>query len=404
MHYRRKKRQNVEPLKVALKEVNNKLDKLTKPQSKTERLGGILSSYSQFLMLIVVVFGYIYTVIPVLQKEQISEQLAGLEGEKKTWDTKIDDVKKHLYLKQSEVATLESEKRRLSNDISLLEQQKAAIKADFLKVQEEHKGSKKQLSLARGEINKAKSLIVKQLKDQILGNQPIPHNYRSLLSSYPELSGTKNFFDIKILWDLSEPEFTHATLSTWEQIKPIKSAEQIVADLEQLIAGSVGIDRAAKEQLLNEYKDGMRENANLLVCPSPEPKEWLATFDESKALINTGVSLCVDALISSRIEKESWSEVYVSTLKETDFWESQSRTYQKSCRALASRKIRDVFSDKWQKMNDPCRERIMKLNNIILEDLTASKLKTFGNLSPPSLSLIKSEINQNMDDYIKSIR
>lgn len=60
------------------------------------KYSAIIANLSQVLMLIVVVWGYLYTVLPVFQKEKLTEDLARLEIEKSSWEQEIDSYARNI--------------------------------------------------------------------------------------------------------------------------------------------------------------------------------------------------------------------------------------------------------------------------------------------------------------------
>jgi hypothetical protein len=90
---------------------------------------GRAASLSQPLVLCLAVFGYFYTVVPVYQKELLSEQIAGKEIELTKLQHQIDASKPAMNQLQLDVAKLEHQIKTLSAQKFALESKNAKLAA-----------------------------------------------------------------------------------------------------------------------------------------------------------------------------------------------------------------------------------------------------------------------------------
>ncbi|GAA06094.1 hypothetical protein [Photobacterium leiognathi] len=398
--HRRVKNKDTKEVIKSLNLISEKLDGLTARPSIIERVGTIFSNWSQVLMLFVVVFGYIYTVIPVLQKEQVSEQLAKLEMEKSKWDDKIKDVNEVLNIKKIETERLDNLREKLLSELNVIKKEKEKIETDYKSVSIAYVKAKQQIVNSQEVLKSAEQELYEQQKRQLLGKDPILHNYMVVLTkSYDSLG------DYKFIFDFDEVEKTNEKLK--ETIySPYESGENVLLKLKELINLSNGVDKKAKSRLYNSYKNGLEKHALSLVCPSPNYDAWEAAFKESEKLIEQNITNCIKMKFSKRSTRENWSSFDIKDLKNSDFWSKQSDIYAQECRISIKFNIKDTFTEEWNKITNPCRERVFKVNSIVLDETEVFKLENFGDISPPQLNLIEKNIIERLGltDSINNIK
>lgn len=383
---RRERNKDTKEIIRSLNMISEKLDGLSTSPSVIEKVGSIFSNWSQVLMLVVVVFGYVYTVIPVLQKEQVSEQLAKLEMEKSKWDDKVSAINEVLDRKKREAEKLDVLREKLLSDLDVIKKEKEKIEADYNNVNTAYVKTKQQLINSQEVLKNAEQELYEQQKRQLLGKDPLPRSSMVVLRKSYDLLG-----DFTLTFDFDEVDKTSEKLK--ETIfAPYEVGEEVLLKLKDLIEISKGVDKQAKHRLHSSYKKGLAKHALSLICPSPNYDAWEATFRESKKLVAPNVARCVDKMFSERAVKESWSKLDIKNLKNSDFWNKQSQIYASGCRFSIESNIRGAFEEEWDKITDPCRERVFKLNSIVLGDIESFKLEKFGDISPPQLSLIESKI------------
>lgn len=374
MAFRKNKSDNA----ILLNQISKQISELSEKKSRHERLGAILANWSQVAMLLVVLYGYVYTVLPVIQKEQIAEQLAELELEKKTWDKQFNEANNRIDKKNKELQQIINSKNQLIADISKLKQEKLETKSDLNKIKDEYIKVNIELKKSKESIDTATNDLLEQNKQSLLGNTKLPENFISLFN---------NSMDT---YEIFQYEHKDNIKEKLKQIyeSPLVYANKSLVALYESYKSAKGVDKTAKYKLYNQYKNGINKHQIILTCPMPNFEAWEASFVEAKPIADSLTPQCIDNYFNERIHNEKWSPDVVSQLKKSEFWPNQTKIFSSSCIVDLRFRLQDIFRDAWDKVESPCKDRLFKVNNIILDDFEPSKLKPFTDVSPPSKEFI----------------
>ncbi len=294
-----------------------------------EKVIKILANVSQILMLIVVAWGYFYTVVPVFQKEKISEELAKLEIEKSKWQEQVEKYKQEISNSKQEIEELNKIKNELSSNLSNLRTESDSMS--------------KKLNYA---------------EEQLYGQQIAYLNGKSYMAYMNKLGSRFN--------DKSKI-YTAEKLKS-DFIQPLNVTKIIVKEIEDSIPKETnGFNKKIKVRLLSDYKKGLENNYKALLCPEPDYKAWENGYNNSLFIAN---SMC-----------------------------KNRGTYDSSCNASAKYKIELLYIDKWHKAYEPCKQRLLNLNHIILEKKSVEQLLPYGDLLPPSSDEIRSTIGEAIKNH-----
>lgn len=363
---------------ILLGKISKQIAVLTEKKPKHERLGLVLSNWSQVVMLLVVLYGYVYTVLPVVQKEQIAEQLAELELEKKSWDKQFNEAAHEIEQKNIELKLLLNSKQQLLSDIKSLNKEKEKSRLNLEKIKKEYNRTNMELNKSKASINIATNDLLVQNRESLLGKDRLPENLIVIINNSTTSYGIFDFEDENSIKKKLEEVY----------LSPLKYANKNLTDLYNSYKSAKGVNRAAKYKLYIQYKDGIEKHQMNLTCPMPNFEAWEASFIESKSVKKSLVTSCVNNAFNERIKDEKWSQDQVSELKDSAFWPEQEKSYNRSCVFDVKYKIEELFRKEWEKVDEPCKERLLNLNNIILDDYKPSKLKPFTDVTPPSSQLI----------------
>lgn len=365
--------------------ITEKLDMLIRPKPLIERVGTILSSWSQVVMLAVVVYGYVYTVIPVFQKEKISEELAKLEIEKASWNEKLDDINAELKEKEKSLVSIELLRENLNNELKSLSIDRNEIFQALSQKKQEYIKAKAELTNANKTIDIAINDLLEHQKRTLLGKGEIPSNlFSSLnysLNNWDKFSIEKSSQISKIL-EQSYPN-------------PYQDAENVLNKLSDIKKSSSGIDMLAKSKLYNDYKKGLEQNSHLLMCPQPNFQEWESNFIKLHKSHDHFTSLCAQKNIKLQANEEGWSEEQIKKWKENNSFQNLKKHYKAQCKITFEYHLSSIYTEAWENTVKPCRQRVFKASSIVLEDLQANKLKSFSDMSPPSKALIESNLKKS---------
>ncbi|MFM5532615.1 hypothetical protein ACET64_02745 [Aeromonas veronii] len=363
---------------ILLEKISKQIGGLAEQKPKYERLGLFFANWSQVAMLLVVIYGYIYTVLPVVQKEQISEQLAELELEKKSWDKQLNEATHKIDQKNIELKKLIDSKKQLLLDIEELSQEKEKSRSNLDKIKSEYNQTHTELVKTKASVNVATSDLLELHKETLLGKTRLPDNLILILNN------TGSSYDI--FHFENEASIKGKLEKTY--LSPLKHANENLARLYESYKSAKGINQAAKYKLYSQYKNGIKKHKMNLICPTPNFEAWEAAFIETKSIKSLLVKSCINNAFSKRINDEKWSKNQVAELKGSEFWPKQEKVYKNMCDFEIQYKIEELFRNEWEKIYAPCEERLLKTNNIILDDFDPSKIKPFTDISPPSNQFI----------------
>lgn len=357
-----------------------------------EKYSAVIANFSQVLMLVVVVWGYFYTVLPVFQKEKLTEDLARLEIEKSRWEQEIESYARNIQRTQAELSLLESDKYKLENSLTRIRSEKEQSERELEQLASREQISREKLKTTADALADAENQLYKQQRLRLLGKTPISMEFVFLLND------TRNIFSIFERDSAS----TVADGLTSAFIQPIEFVDKKLNELqEQANSVSSEIYRNVQLRLIDEFKAGIQRNASVLQCPEPNFQSWEAEFGGALALGDEMVEGCIDFHFKVRAEKEGWSQREILSLQNSDFWGEQRRSYSRSCSIAIDHKISKLYRERWMYVNEPCEERLIGMSSIALEPESILSLTPFRDMSPPSESYVRSEVQASIDGWYK---
>ena len=360
--------------------------------SSFEKYSAMIANFSQFLMLVVVVWGYFYTVLPVFQKEKLTEDLARLEIEKSRWEQEIESYARNIQRTQAEISLLESDKYELEDSLTRIRSEKEQTERALEQLAGREKISRENLKTTAGALADAESQLYEQQRLRLLGKTPLPMELFFLINN------TGNIFSI----------FQRNSASTVADglsaafIQPIEFVDKKLDELqEQANSVSSEIYRNVQLRLIGEFKSGIQRNASVLQCLEPNFQSWESEFGSALALGDEMVEGCIDFHFKARREEEGWSQREILSLQGSDFWSEQRRIYSRSCSIAIDQKISKLYRERWMHVNEPCEERLSRMSSIALEPKSVLGLTPFRDMSPPPESYVISEVQALIDGWYK---
>lgn len=382
--------ENLEKTLIRIAEISD--ERKNSSSSDFGKYSAIVANFSQVLMLVVVVWGYFYTVVPVFQKEKITEDLARLKIEKSRWEQEIESYATNIQRTQEELSSLESDKYKLENALNQIRSEKEQTEKALEQLAGRERTSRKKLKTTADALADAESQLYKQQRLRLLGKTPVSMEFIFLVNN------TGNIFSI---FERNSANAVAGGL-TAAFIQPIEFVDKKLDELqEQANSVSSEIYRNVQLRLIDEFKVGIQRNASVLQCPEPNFQSWEAEFGRALALNDEMVEGCIDFHFKVRGEKEGWSQREISSLKGSEFWSEQRRIYSQSCSFAIDYKISELYSERWMHINEPCKERLSRISSIALEPESTLSLTPFRDMSPPSESYVKSEVQASIDDWYK---
>ena len=357
------------------------------------KYSAIIANLSQVLMLIVVVWGYLYIVLPVFQKEKLTEDLARLEIEKSSWEQEIDSYARNIQRTQSELSLLESDKNELENSLTRIRSEKKQTERELEQLVDREQVSREKLKTTADALVDAENQLYEQQRLKLLGKLPISMEFVFLMN---KASSVFSIFE-------RNSASTVADGLTAAFIQPIEFVDKKLDELQkQANSVSSKIYKNVQLRLIDEFKAGVQRNASVLQCPEPNFQSWEADFGDALALADGMVTGCIDFHFKVRAEEEGWSQREIASLKGSEFWSEQRRIYSQSCSIAIDYKISELYRERWMYVNEPCEERLRRMSSIALEPESTLSLTPFRDMSPPSESYVRSEVQASIDGWYKS--
>lgn len=315
--------------------------------SKFERFSKVLASWSQILMLIAIVGGYFYTVVPVFQKEKMAEEISKLKIEK---GRREKEIQGH----EGELLTLNETKNELNRDVKEI---RARNKRALIEIEKQ---------------------VYEQQKLQMLGKVPLGVEFIYLFNKLSPASVFYGNYEKSIAEGLKK-----------SFMQPLVLAEKKVLELEDnIVKENSQAIKSAQIRLLAEFKKGLHDNVTLLQCPEPDYQAWEVAYDGAKHIDESVIDKCVGLYFDKRIKMEGWKKNRVKRLQGTKFWREQSEMYSSTCRASLEVDIRSIFIKKWEDAYKPCDERLKNLTDVALNEMNLSLLLPFRDMTPPTHSQV----------------
>lgn len=338
---------------------------------------GIVANVSQVLMLVVVVYGYIYTVRPVFQKELVSEDLARLQIEQRKLQQQMD--------KQTEtLAAGEARNKELADQRSAIEAQVATLNHKVVDAEKSALNATRRAGKAIAEAKTAESAL-SALQTQhyglklqsLLGDLALPSSIVQILNR----SGST--YTLKV-FEEAEANSIAKKLKSLE-LQPIDLAKTTLSQLKAEATKQARAPSAAVDTLLaRNYQEGLAKHADELICPTPAYADWQSAFQSAMQASEGNIQNCVSEYWAERTTQEGWTPSDVRSLQKSDFWKEQKRSYRASCKVTYSYTVQTAFQNAWEKADEPCDERRMFVNEIVMGAPIESRLKTMTVAAPPT--------------------
>ncbi|WP_318463938.1 hypothetical protein [Photobacterium leiognathi] len=388
-YFLRNRKKNLSKLESrAIEERLNHLESTVKPDWTTR-----ISNLSQVAMLGVVLYGYIFTVIPVVQKEQIAEKLAQLEIEKQHWSSQLLNIKKVLDEKQSDLVELNKQMISTRTEIYNLKTERENILSSLKSKSSELDKVNKSLISAKRSITIAQNNLAKQIENQILGEDVISDSYLSVLEPYTKtvkFTGEAGFMglpDAKMLWLPTDKDYTNSFINEFSQISPKATLDILINELTEKLKHTDGIENNALKYIVGKYISAKKNKNKELNCPTLPLDEWKATYNSIDTILYDFTNRCVDKTMFKFKELGTYS----SQKLHSDYYKS-------SCNTAINYEIARFLTRKWKDALSPCKERVTRLNEIVLKGLEREQLTPFEDLRPPSTELIRTHMNHYVEN------
>ena len=350
--------------------------------SKSNAPGGITKFFSvaanisQVLMVLIVGGGYYFTVLPVFEKQKLTEDLSRLEIEKSSWEGLLEAQKLELDRLSKKEALLVASVERLKTENDLAIQQRDEAEKS---VEE----SVARVSAAQRTLRGAEEKYYELQRAKLLGELPIS-------VSFIEAFNLKHVsFDRDNTTNL-ESELTESVVA------PLDVAEKQVDQLSQTVSEAKNnLVKKTARRLMVEFEEGVSMRQASLMCVNPDPKVWKSAFEGSYPIPESEVDSCVAMQFSHQQVTEGWSDFEVKKLRKSEFWDKQMSAYTWNCRYWLEVGVERLFNERWSAALAPCRTRIMNVPSIVLsETADPDDTPAFSSVAPPTEAEIVSALRE----------
>lgn len=358
--------------------------------TKSVSYSSLAANLSQVLMLAVVVVGYVYTVRPVFQKEVISEDLARLQIDQRKLQQQMEKQTDSLLAGEAKNRALADERSSIEGQILVLNQKIAAS-------EKSERDAKARAQKAAAEAMTAESTLARlqsqhyNLKlSSLLGQQELPSNLGLMLQrTWQSLS--VDIFDEKA------PDAVAQKLKS-TQVQPLDLANSTLKQLEASAAKHSRDPGGSSDALLAQnYKKGITEHAAELTCPSPPYEQWQVAFQSALSETSQPIRTCIDEAFKQRAIREGWNPSQVESLQKSDFWKQQEGSYRVSCEFSHVYTVKIAFDDAWKAADEPCEERRISVNDIVMGSPVVKKLKVLSIHLPPTPDELTRKVKAQAD-------
>ncbi|MCA9232973.1 MAG: hypothetical protein KDA57_20170 [Planctomycetales bacterium] len=376
--------------------------------------GNIAANWSQVVMVIVVAWGYFFTVVPVFQKEKLSEDLARMEMERSELNKNLETLvgyerRAKEYIEhakevqdrlEAEVESLDQERTEATKKIQVVESDLTRISRDRKRLQEsldltsaKLAGAQDALATIEARLVQAEDRLYQTHRRQLLGQHQWPYeHYVRIKMETSKVDVFRKGGELAVAQALRE-----------QYIQPITIVAGKVSQIESNLGAfdKMEID-TIEARILSEYKEGLAKQAGFLVCKEPDFNDWQAEYIAITSNTADMQALCEEKYLSEMARERSFSPEDIAYIKQSSEWKSFLGGVSRNCRSEVRYAIDRSFSDHWRTISSPCNDRIDNLSQIALGELDPSNLKPFSDLSPPSPEWVSLRVEKSINEWMEA--
>jgi len=377
-HRFKREKEHESLLKGLEKIILNDKNSTNKQQHWIISFSSVISNLSQFAMLLIIGFGYYYTVLPIFQKELISEENARLTIDKNKLIKQIDSLRKDKSMMEQDSIAIEKNLTTLQNEKLLAARKLEKTRKKYSKV-------KKQILTVEDTLQKAKKKLYDELRLTITGQRPMSLEFITFINASLSLANFNRNSKNQVALNLKN-NFILPSEVAKQKIKEIKN---------KLSMSNLDLEKEMLIRLLKEYENGLIKQKNLLKCEIPIFKLWQSSFIDALEVNTSILDMCIKTQYDDLIKFNKWNKQEIKDIKKTNFWKDTRHNFKISCVNQIDREIESFYTKKWQFTSQPCRERLQNISLIILDEIDSSKIMPLRSTTPP----LKIEINEMLKKY-----
>jgi hypothetical protein len=342
-------------------------------------------------MLGVVVIGYFYTVRPVFQKEVVSEDLARLQIEQRKLQQQMEKQAESLFAG-------EARNKALADQRSAIEAQISTLSKKVVDSEKSARDATLRAQKATAEAKTAESTL-SMLQTQhyglklqgLLGELAAPSSLSELLNR------SWNSMSLDIFNVDAGDKVAEKLKST--DLQPLDLAKKTLLQLQAQASKQARAPGGSADELLAQnYRKGIDSHAEELTCPTPSYSGWQSAFQSAIQAQASMIGECASASWRERVKDEGWTPADIRRLQETESWKVQDNSYKASCVASYRYTVTRMFQEAWRKADEPCDERRMYVNDIVMGSPIDKSLNALTPALAPTIEDIARQFhNRNLD-------
>jgi len=336
---------------------------------------------ASILMIFVVIFGYVYTVIPIYQKELLEENVAQLKKDINSYENSISNH-------QLELRELNLEKLEISKKISELQNENEFANTKLITANKNLTESITRNKKIEQNLVELESEYYNLYKKVFVGDFPIDYSTYYFINY---IRVNHNFFEVpEHVGNNLKEAFIQPKDVALKQLEKLKSELQIEKDSHF---------KKLKKKIVSDYEKGIAKFEKSLECQIPSFDIWqqkyinVSNSFDSKSIIDN----CVNDLFEQRIKKEKWKGKELEDLKQSNIWVELEDSHKQFCNIQPTKLIATEFEKSWRKAVKPCNDRILDVNQIVLGNKNVDGKIVSIDESYPTVEMINTLINERVE-------
>lgn len=298
-----------------------------------------LSAWAQVVTLVVVIFGYLYTVIPVVQKERLEEEVATLERTKDSLakarislERDVVTAKDQMVSLSANANELRAENRQMEDSRTELQQVNRKLAIERASVGRKLEAVSVDLAGARQQFSEASQ---KLFIDEI--SEPIGFLGLQGAEGFPSDTTDADAIERRLAKGLPEPT---ARLGAF--LAGLRSPAQ---RSKMNIPGPDG--PVIHAQLVDDFERRVELIRPQLALPRPDTRKRGAEFVRQLRLEMDAVPTCLDVSTDKFVKEQKWSEAEVAKWRGTASWNTERRLLNVTCETMPLYDVRKRFAKAW---------------------------------------------------------
>ena len=340
------------------------------PPSEVDRWSNRAASWAQVATLVLVTFGYFYTVLPVYQKELLEEQSARLQIEKANIERDNKAALVATEFLQKDLAELKDKRTALALENARLLTAQGSLGKQLTSLKSKSVGLTQKLDVI-SELNEAQ-------EKQIVEGQ------RAILPDAAGMSWMAHVFnndDVMVFLGADQDK-----IKKWEKAEPIQPIKVVLAAIDLALTSKTyfGLPEPHRvsEQLILELRSNVVAHTEQLTCPSIDRSKWRSAWLEAQRTYKATIPNCVNMHVAHTAKKNGWTEAQTAVWREGKQGKQYRDSFESACASTHDYYANRLFSDAWEKIDGPCTKRLIYAVSIANGE--KNDLEPFPNTDPPT--------------------